>query len=108
MAGSKIVCILSPPRSGSSLTAKIINILGVHLGECQDFEEASVHNPKGYFEHHSIQKINEEILSRLGYDYSHAGADWTEPPSFAINWAMSPQLSDLRERAQDFIHRNFS
>jgi hypothetical protein len=108
MASSKIVCVLSPPRSGSSLTASVMNILGVHLGETRDFEQANEHNPKGYWEHQAIQEINDEILSRLGYDYSHAGADWTEPPVFPDNWETNPQLSDLRERAQDFVHRNFS
>ena len=108
MANSKIVFVLSPPRSGSSLTARILSILGVHLGESRDFEEANVHNAKGFWEHQSIQGINDEILSRLDYDYSHAGADWTESPIFPDNWETNPQLSDLREHAQDFIHRNFS
>jgi hypothetical protein len=108
MASSKIVCVLSPPRSGSSLTASIINILGVHLGSTRDFEQANEHNPKGYWEHQTIQEINDEILSRLGYDFSHAGADWAEPPIFQGNWETNPQLSDLSEHARDLIHRNFS
>jgi len=108
MPDSKIICILSPPRSGSSLTASIINILGVHMGATSDFEEANVHNQKGFWEHQSIQSINDEILSRLGYDFSHAGVDWTEPPIFPDNWETSPLLTDLRERAQDLIHQDFS
>jgi hypothetical protein len=108
MASSKVVCVLSPPRSGSSLTARIINILGVHLGAPGELAEPNEHNPKGYWEHQTILDINDEILSRLGYDYSRAGADWAEPPTFMDNWEMNPQLSDLRERAQDLICRNFS
>ena len=108
MTTSKIVCILLFSRSGSSLTVRIINILGVHLGAIRDFEESSVHNPKGYWEYQNIQKINDEILSRMGYDYSRAGADWIEPPKFPGNWEMDPQLYDLKERALDLIHQEFA
>lgn len=108
MAESRTVCILSPPRSGSSLTARIMNILGVHLGGSEDFISPSVHNPKGYWEHETIQRINDEILARLGYDYSRAGADWAEPPTFADGWATDPKLSDLRERARGLIVQSFS
>lgn len=108
MSRSKIICILSPPRSGSSLTASIINSLGVHMGAPLNFEEPNERNQKGYWEHLGIQQINNEILSRLGCDFSHAGANWAEPPIFPDNWEMNPQLSDLKERAQDIIHRDFA
>jgi hypothetical protein len=85
-----------------------MEILGVHLGAAGDFAEPSVHNPKGYWEHQSIQKINEEILSRLGYDYARAGADWTGPPQFPDGWERDPQLADLRERAEDLVNREFA
>lgn len=108
MASSKIICILSPPRSGSSLTTRIINILGVHMGASQDFDKPNKHNPNGFWEHHGIQEINCEILSWLGYDALHHGANWTKPAEFPDNWEMNPQLSDLKERARQLIQKDFA
>jgi hypothetical protein len=78
------------------------------MGTASDFGEPNIHNQKGFWENQNIQAINDEILLRLGYDYSHAGADWTEPPKFPDNWEMDPLLSDLKERALSLINQDFA
>lgn len=57
----KIVCVLGPSRSGTSLTTRILSLLGVELGGEEQMESRNQHNPKGFFEHRAIQAINEEI-----------------------------------------------
>ena len=108
MITEKIVCVLTPPRSGSSLTAKVLSILGVYLGEDGDLAKPSEHNPKGYWEHESIIEINEAILSRMGFPFSGAGVEWRQQPAFPDAWEEDPRLNDLKERAIEVIERDFS
>lgn len=108
MNTEKIVCVLTPPRSGSSLTTKIMNILGVHLGDDGDLAKASEHNPKGYHEHEAIIGINEEILKRMGFPYPGAGSKWQQQPDFPDGWEDDPRLDDVKEQAIGLIKREFS
>lgn len=104
----RCVVILSSPRSGSSLTARIVNMLGVYLGESQVFTEANQYNPRGYWEHESIVAINNELMSRLGYDYADAGASWTAQPDLADGWETDTALSDIRSKALQLVEREFA
>lgn len=105
----RIICVLGPPRSGTSLTAKVISLLGVHLGGQDDMgnRAAKIHNPKGYFEHAAIQEINEKILAHFGYGYAKAGAGWDEAPCFPEGWETVPGLKDLRAEADQFCRTEF-
>ena len=44
------VCILGMGRSGTSLTARVLNLLGVDLGPESGFVERSEQNVTGYWE----------------------------------------------------------
>jgi len=107
MTEANIFCVLTPPRSGSSLTTSILNTLGINLGEPELLVDGSIHNPRGYWEHKAILTINNEILSRLGYNYSAAGADWKIPPVFPSGWEKDKQLDDLKEQARREILDGF-
>lgn len=107
MTDPQIFCVLTPPRSGSSLTTGVMNILGVYLGNTQNLAEPGIHNPKGYFEHEAMLGINKEILSRLGYDYWRWGAEWPDIPVFQKHWEQDPLLDDLRDAAKAIIDRDF-
>src|SRR5258706_8380174 len=69
-----IICVLGMHRSGTSLLARILNLLGVDLGPAEVLTtEPIAHNPKGYWEHHEITAISDAILKRYG-------GSWDEPP----------------------------
>jgi len=108
MPDQRVFCILTPPRSGSSLTARIMNILGVYLGREEGLVPGSDHNRKGYWEHENIISINNALLDRLGIDYSRAGANWTGEPVFPAGWEMDPGLRDLSKLASELIQAEFS
>jgi hypothetical protein len=108
VSGPEIVCVLGPPRSGTSLTARLISHLGVHLGSEKAMENPNIHNPKGFFEHSSIQQINEKILAHFGYGYAKAGTDWDEVPCFPEGWESAPKLNDLYAEADQFCRAEFS
>jgi hypothetical protein len=87
-------------RSGTSLVARILNLLGVYLGPAEALLPAAVDNPKGFWEHRSFIELNDEILARLGGDAMH-------PPLFPPEWHVSPTVSDLRQRAGEFLQQDF-
>lgn len=43
------ICVLSVGRSGSSLAARAVNLLGVHLGVEEDLMPPSQQNERGFW-----------------------------------------------------------
>jgi hypothetical protein len=85
--------VLSVGRSGSSLAARALHALGVHLGEQDELLPATPQNQDGFWENHAIYRINEEILGLLG-------GTWYTPPRLRAGWEHDARLSELRERAR--------
>ena len=63
-----VICTLGMHRSGTSLVSRILNLLGVYLGAPHDVSNVGADNPKGYWEHHPIALLNDELLARFGGD----------------------------------------
>lgn len=101
MAESKVICVLGMHRSGTSLLTRLLNLLGVYLGPEDHLLKPGTSNPKGFWEHEHIARLNEEILSRLG-------GSWFEPPVFPPRWETADALEDLRQRAAFIIERDFA
>jgi hypothetical protein len=97
-----VVCILGMHRSGTSLLARILNLLGVELGPDDALTtEPVAANPKGYWEHTELTTISDAILKR------HGGT-WDEPPWLVPGWEASAALDDLRLRAGQLIQNHFA
>jgi len=60
---TKVLVVLSAPRSGSSLLTSMISKFGVNLGNVWELKKGSIHNKYGYFENREILEINEAILA---------------------------------------------
>src|SRR5262245_10574709 len=89
-------------RSGTSVLARLLNLLGVELGrEDQLTTEPIADNPKGYWEHHQLSAISDEILH-------HYRGRWDEPPLFPPDWETDPALSDLKQRGRQLIAEQFA
>lgn len=71
LSKSKLFLILSSHRSGSSATAGILDVLGIHMGD--SLLKPSSTNPKGYFENVDFVYLNDKILHTVG-------AAWDNPP----------------------------
>ena len=88
-------------RTGTSLTARILNLLGVDLGRQSGLlETKSEENPKGFWEQVAIKEFNDELLGALG-------GTWDAPPDLEPGWEYDPGLSEYRERAQQLIVDQF-
>jgi hypothetical protein len=107
------VCVLGMSRAGTSLTARVLNLLGVYLGPeeellggelrqipAHDRGKARAANPDGFWEHYRLMRINEGILRRFG-------GNWREPPKLPPGWEASERLAEERERAADLLEQTF-
>lgn len=95
-----IVCVLGMHRSGTSLLARILNLLGLCLGSDVSVQPAE-DNAKGHWEHTDIVSLNDAILQRYG-------GSWDEPPRLPPDWESAALIDDLRERAQRIIEDQFA
>lgn len=98
---AQIVCILGMHRSGTSVVAQLLSLLGVFLGPDEQLMAANEYNERGYWEHHGIAELNENILLRNG-------GSWKHPPSPAEGWAHAPALADFRQQARTLLETTFA
>ena len=94
------VCVLGMHRSGTSLLAGVLNLLGVYLGPPHALLPAAPDNPRGFWEHREFIDINDELLARVGGNAMH-------PPTFPPGWPSSARVQDLEQRARAMLHEDF-
>ncbi|NWQ42672.1 sulfotransferase family protein [Bacillus sp. EB106-08-02-XG196] len=68
---SKLFLVLCLHRSGSSATAGVMHLLGIHMGD--RLLQATKHNQKGHFENVEFVQLNQEILRSVN-------SSWNKPP----------------------------
>jgi hypothetical protein len=95
------VCVLGVGRSGTSLVARTLNLLGVDLGREDTMLAASEVNPKGYWEQREAVELNGEILAALG-------GDWWCPPARPAGWELGDDMAVFRDRISDLVDRYFA
>lgn len=98
---STTVCILGTPRSGTSLTARLLNLAGVYLGESDALAPAGPGNTAGFWELRRMGQINAKLLIAMG------GNNVVPPPYVPDGWEHTLPLDDVREEARDLIHDTF-
>lgn len=111
------ICVLGPSRSGTSLSARLLDAAGVYLGPAEELlgedlsqlagegervlAKARRSNPGGHWEHYRLMRLNERILRTLG-------GSWREPPALAPGWEASAELDDIREEAGAILAESFA
>jgi hypothetical protein len=101
MSEPTIVCVLGMHRSGTSLVARVLNLLGLDLGPEEHLMRPNSGNPTGYWESRPVKRLNDEILSRLG-------GSWSQPPDLPAGWERGPALAEPRRRARELLAADFS
>jgi hypothetical protein len=94
------ICVLGMHRSGTSLVARVINLLGVDLGSEEGLLEAAPDNPTGYWESEEILALNDEILATFG-------GRWDSLPVLPEDWHTSQEVAPLRRRARELLRERF-
>jgi hypothetical protein len=95
------ICVLGMHRSGTSLVAGTLRLLGVDLGPDAEFLPPDSNNQSGYFELADLVEINDEILA-------HYGGSWDALPELPRNWEQSGELEQLRDRGRRALGRRFA
>lgn len=94
VTGTRAIWVLGMHRSGTSLTAGLLRLLGADLGPQDGLLPPDARdNPKGYWERQEVNDLNNELLGRLG------GSSWG-PPALRAGWESSRELDDIRDRAR--------
>ena len=94
------MCVTGMHRSGTSFTARALQLLGASLGGSEGLMAPGPDNPAGYWENRDIKELNDEVLARLG------GA-WDLPPVLEHGWEHDESLDPLRERASAVLEDAF-
>lgn len=95
------ICVLGMHRSGTSLTARILNLLGVDLGPEAGLLPPSAQNVKGYWEQREVLEINDALLAAMGGNFAN-------PPPLRPGWERSRELAPLERRAREFVSHAFA
>jgi len=91
------VVVLGMHRSGTSVVARIINVLGLPLCRADDLLSGP-DNPTGYWESASLVKFNDRLLKMFG-------GSWVFPPPMSRNWESAPSVAAIRgEGGHVFTH----
>jgi hypothetical protein len=88
--------VLGMMRTGTSVVARILELVGIHLGSSDQLLETNRANPTGFWEHRAVIGLNDEILARFG-------GTWYEPPELPPGWEEDKRLADLRSRFVESI-----
>ncbi len=96
----KVVFITGMHRSGTSLAARVVNLLGVDLGPPARHIQADEANPRGHWEALPLVDINRDLLEAMG-------GSWDRPPALAPGWEHETGLDPLRDRARDWLDALF-
>ena len=99
MESSVAVCILGMHRSGTSALTRLLNLLGVELGN--RLLEPSDDNPLGFWEQKEIVECHGELLPALNSYLD----DFAPLPS---GWENFPQVQPFRERLIEIVQREFA
>jgi hypothetical protein len=90
MSQSRLIVVLGMHRSGTSVTTHILHALGVALSD--DLMAPTGDNAKGYFESREIARLHDEILAKLGMEWTTSGLTVSLPP----NWWLAPEIAPLK------------
>ncbi len=107
--GANVVCVLGKSRSGTSLTARVLNLIGVSLGPDDALmPPAANNNPKGFWEHQTIAMLDEEILAALCETPPQIRQAWRWPPPLPPGWESDPRLEAQRAAARALLRESFA
>ena len=95
------VIVLGMHRGGTSATTRLVNLLGVPLGDVDDRMQPHEENPRGYWESATLTAFNDELLETLG-------GHWTAPAAFPGGREAELRLGGHRERAVEALRAVYS
>lgn len=96
----RAICILGMHRSGTSVIARAINLLGAYIGEEKDLYPPAQANQKGFWERKDIVDFHNSILR-------HFGGGWYSFTPLPEKWHQSEDIKPFRKELIELIRNNF-
>lgn len=96
---AKAILVLGMHRSGTSAVTRVLNLLGVDLGE--DLLLPAEDNTQGFWEHRGIVAIHEHLLAELG-------RSWQDIRSLPKGWLESAAARAARETLLQTLSHDFA
>ncbi len=90
--------VLGMHRSGTSALTRVLNLLGVALGD--DLMPAGADNPSGFWEHSGVVDVHERLLAALG-------RSWDDPRPLPDAWLQSAAADAAAREIEAIIRRDF-
>lgn len=94
------LAILGMHRSGTSAVTRIVNFLGVYLGEEEDLLEPAPDNPSGFWERRDVLDLHERLLC-------HLGTSWAAQRRLPLGWHRHPSVTPFREELVALVRDRF-
>lgn len=88
--------ILGMHRSGTSVLARILNLMGVYFGPEGMSTGANKENPKGFWERRDVRELNDMVLHSTG-------CDWNRVLEFEIEKVPESMMADFNKGAARVI-----
>jgi GT2 family glycosyltransferase len=96
----RAVIVAGMHRSGTSALTRVLNLLGVYLGD-DLMPPAAGNNETGFWEHRQIQIVHQRILNTL---YREWNSCWPLP----AGWPADPAIASLRSELIEIVQRDFA
>jgi GT2 family glycosyltransferase len=90
------VLILGMHRSGTSAVTRVVNLLGVQLGD--DLLPPAADNESGFWEDRAIQFLHDRI-------YEDLGREWTQVSPLPDHWPDRPAVKARQQQLRESLHR---
>jgi glycosyltransferase involved in cell wall biosynthesis len=88
--------VLGMHRSGTSALARVLGLMGCHVGADDELAAADESNPKGYWERRDVWALNERLLAA-------AGASWHDVGGFDVATLDAGARADFERDARAVI-----
>lgn len=96
MTAGPLVLVAGMHRSGTSALTRVLNLLGLSLGDERELMAPQPDNPEGFWEARDVARMNDRLLLALG-------GSWDSPPR--TDWPDAASLLPWRQEAAELIDR---
>ena len=97
----EFIAITGMHRSGTSLVARIVNLLGADIGPDDELMPPKGDNPSGFWEKLSVTRLNDEIFAAMG-------GRWSDPPHLPEGWHAAKRFDRFRSTADEIVTEGFT
>lgn len=88
-------------RSGTSVVARGLNMLGAHLGPEGDLMPPKADNPSGFWESLTVTQLHDDL-------FAYMGRRWDHPPVLEDGWENEPAFDGFVQRMREVVDSHFA